>query len=332
MSTTAGAQGQPESGTAAADRVRLGSWPTPLEPAPRLAAALGLAADDLWIKRDDLIGLGGGGNKVRKLEYTVGNALAGGARTVVTSGAPQSNHARLTAAAAARCGIAAVLVLEGDEPADIRGNLLLDNLLGARLIWAGHVGPDQLAARVEQEADRSTADGIPAAVIPFGGSSVLGAHGYVRAGEELLEQAPELSTVVVAVGSGGTMAGLVQALGADRVLGVDTGAVPDGRHRVAGMVAGLAGRSEVIPEALRWNGNQVGAGYGTLTDEVRAALSLLARTEGIVLDPVYTGRAAAGLVAAVRTGDIRPGERTVLLHSGGLPGLFGHPDAASLAG
>jgi L-cysteate sulfo-lyase len=307
-------------------RLRLGSWPTPLEAAPRLAVELGLDADDLWIKRDDLIGLGGGGNKVRKLEYTLGNAVAGGARTVVTSGAPQSNHARLTAAAAARCGLTAVLVLEGEAPTEVRGNLLLDGLLGAELVWAGHVGSAALAARVEQEAAERTA-----AVIPFGGSSVLGALGYVRAGEELLGQAPELTTVVTAVGSGATMAGLVHALGAARVLGVDTGAVSDGRDRVAGLVAGLAG-IPAAPDALRWDADRVGAGYGTLTSAVRSALGLFARTEGVVLDPVYTGRAAAGLVEAVRTGAVRPGDRTVFLHSGGLPGLFGHPDAATLAG
>jgi len=310
-------------------RLRLGSWPTPLEPAPRLATALGLGPDDLWIKRDDLIGLGGGGNKVRKLEYTLGSAVAAGAGTVITSGAPQSNHARLTAAAAARCGLEAVLVLVGDKPADARGNLLLDGILGAELIWAGHLGHDELAARVEQEAATRTNDGHPAAVIPFGGSSVLGARGYVRAGEELLHQAPEMSTVVVAVGSGGTMAGLVHALGAPRVLGVDTGAVIDGRERVAAMVAGLDG-ADAAPNDLRWDPDQVGAGYGTLVPAVRSALTLFARSEGIVLDPVYTGRAAAGLVQSVAAGEIRPGERTVFLHSGGLPGLFGHPEAVSL--
>lgn len=311
-------------------RVLLGSWPTPLEPAPSLAIAIGLDPGDLWFKRDDLIGLGGGGNKVRKLEFTIGSAIAGGAACVVTSGAPQSNHARLTAAAARRCGIQAVLVLEGDESSDIRGNLLLDRLFGARLVWAGRVGAAALAARVEREAAASTAAGVPAAVIPFGGSSVLGAHGYVVAGQELLAQAPDCATVVVAVGSGGTMAGLVHALGPTRVLGVDTGAVSDARDRVAAMVQGLAGASGGGPVELRWHADQVGAGYGVLSEPVRAALRLVARTEGTVLDPVYTGRAAAGLVAAVRRGDIRPGEKTVFLHSGGLPGLFGHADAQSI--
>ena len=316
-----------------AGRAVLGSWPTPLEPAPRLAAALGLHPQDLWIKRDDLGGLAGGGNKVRKLEHTMGAALARGARAVVTSGAAQSNHARLTAAAAARLGLGAVLVLEGAAPAQRGGNLLLDELLGARTVWAGDVGAQELAARVEHEAQALRAAGTPAQVVPFGGSSVLGARGYAQAGAELLQQVPDLDTVVVAVGSGGTMAGLVHALGAQRVLGVDTGAVADPHERVRGFAAGLAREDGAAqPGALRLRRDQVGRGYGALTPAVRAAISLVARSEGVVLDPVYTGRAAAGLVAAVAEGEVRPGQRTVLLHSGGLPGLFGHPEAASLAG
>ncbi|WP_432571741.1 pyridoxal-phosphate dependent enzyme [Kineococcus sp. SYSU DK005] len=316
-----------------AGRAVLGSWPTPVEPAPRLAAALGLCPQDLWIKRDDLCGLAGGGNKVRKLEHTMGAALAHGARAVVTSGAAQSNHARLTAAAAARLGIGAVLVLEGAAPAQRGGNLLLDELLGARVVWAGDVGAEELAARVEQEAWALRAAGTPAQVVPFGGSSVLGARGYAHAGAELLQQVPDLETVVVAVGSGGTMAGLVHALGAQRVLGVDTGAIADPHERVRALAAGLAREDGAAqPGELRLRRDQVGRGYGALTPAVRAALSLVARSEGVVLDPVYTGRAAAGLVAAVAEGEVRCGQRTVLLHSGGLPGLFGHPDAASLAG
>ncbi|MEZ0491780.1 pyridoxal-phosphate dependent enzyme [Kineococcus sp. TBRC 1896] len=302
-----------------------------MEPAPRLAAALGLGADDLVIKRDDLIGLGGGGNKVRKLEHTLGAVLRSGARAVVTSGAPQSNHARLTAAAAARLGLQVVLVLEGEPPEEFGGNLLLDGLFGARIVWAGPVGPDDLADRVEDETHALREQGTATEVIPFGGSSVVGARGYVEAGVELLEQVPDLATVVVAVGSGGTMAGLVHALGTERVLGVDTGAVQDAQTRVHDLAVGLA-REEGSPGPgpLRIRHEEVGAGYAVLTAAVHQAMSLVARTEGVVLDPVYTGRAAAGLVAAVAAGEIAAGRRTVLLHSGGLPGLFGHPDAGSL--
>ncbi len=312
-------------------RVILGSWPTPLQAAPRLAEALGLAADDLWIKRDDLVGLGGGGNKVRKLEHTLGEALRSGARAVVTSGAAQSNHARLTAAAAARSGLDAVLVLEGEPVGAPVGNLLLDSLLGATVVWAGPVGPEGLAARVEAETDRLRAAGTPTAIIPFGGSSVAGARGYVSAGMELREQLPDLDAVVVAVGSGATMAGLVHALGAGRVIGVDTGAVPDPERRVRAMAEGLAlERGTAPPGTLRVSREQVGDGYGVLTPAVRDAVRLVARTEGVVLDPVYTGRAAAGLVTAVAAGDVVAGSSTVLLHTGGLPGLFGHPEASAL--
>lgn len=311
--------------------VRLGTWPTPLEPAPRLARLLGLEPGDLWIKRDDLTGLGGGGNKVRKLEWTAGAALREGARTLVTSGAPQSNHARLTAAAAARLGLDAVLVLKGG-PADVgNGNIALDGLLGARVVWAGEVDEAGLDAVLREVADELRAQGAAPAVIPFGGSSVLGARGYAEAGAELLAQAPDLTTVVVAMGSGGTMAGLVHALGADRVLGVHCGAVAHPGQVVSELVAGLAGEPRE-PLALRLRLDQVGEGYGALTDAVKDALTLTARTEGIILDPVYTGRAMAGLVAAAAEGEIRPGRRTVFLHTGGLPGLFGHEAALAHAG
>ncbi|MFF2521342.1 pyridoxal-phosphate dependent enzyme [Streptomyces liangshanensis] len=307
--------------------VRLGTWPTPLEPAPRLARLIGLEPDDLWIKRDDLTGLAGGGNKVRKLERTAGAALRQGARTLVTSGAPQSNHARLTAAAAARLGLDAVLVLKGSPPGAVSGNIALDGLLGARIVWAGDVDQAGLNAVLDDVAGELRAAGAAPAVIPFGGSSVLGARGYADAGHELLAQAPDLATVVVAMGSGGTMAGLVHALGADRVLGVDVGAVPDPVRVVLDLVGGLAGPGAPEPPALRLRRDQVGAGYAELTDAVRDALTTTARAEGVVLDPVYTGRAMAGLIAAVAEGDVRPGRRTVFLHTGGLPGLFGHGQA-----
>ena len=304
--------------------VRLGTWPTPLEPMPRLARALGLGDDDLWIKRDDLTGLGGGGNKVRKLEWTCAAALADGATVLVTTGAPQSNHARLTAAAAARLGLDVVLVLAGSPESSRSGNLALDGLFGAAVRWAGQADDETLGAAAEQVAEELRQRGARAAVIPFGGSSVVGARGYADCGQELLGQSPELGTVVVAVGSGGTMAGLVAALGSGRVLGVHCGAIADPARTVSELASGLSG-VRCPPEALRLRLDQVGDGYGALTEPTMAALTLAARTEGIVLDPVYTGRALAGLIAAVRDGDIVPGQRTIFLHSGGLPGLFGHP-------
>jgi D-cysteine desulfhydrase len=280
----------------------LGAWPTPLEPAPRLAATLGLP--QLWIKRDDLVGLGGGGNKVRKLQYTCGEALAAGAATLITAGAAQSNHARLTAAAAARLGLRCVLVLAGEPTGPYRGNLVLDTLAGAEIVWAGKA---PLADVLEAEAPKRDRP----YVIPFGGSTPASVQGYVDCAHEIEEALPGFDRVVVAVGSGGTMAGLVRALGPERVYGVDTGAVPDARAAVGG----LAG---VDPATVRIDRSQVGAGYQVLTERVREALKLAARTEGLFLDPTYTGRAMAGLIA----GSIPADGVTVFLHSGGLPALF----------
>lgn len=325
-----------QAGTARVDdlpfsRLRLGTWPTPLEPAPRLATAIGLRSEDLWIKRDDLTGLAGGGNKIRKLEWTVAGALAENADTLVTTGAAQSNHARLTAAAGARLGLDVVLVLPGEPPAAASGNLLLDTLLDARLVWAGDVDGEGLETTARETAEELRGAGAAPALIPFGGSSVLGARGYLEAGQELLEQGPGVRHIVVALGSGGTMAGLVAAAGARRVLGVDTGARPEAVAAVHEYAAALT-RSPLPVEELRVRGDQIGAGYATLTPQTADALSLAARCEGVVLDPVYTGRALAGLRAAVRDGDIRPGETTVLVHTGGLPGFFGHPGIQAVLG
>ncbi|MGW4821464.1 D-cysteine desulfhydrase family protein [Streptomyces sp. NPDC004227] len=310
--------------------VDLGTFPTPIEPLPRLAAAVGLQPDDLWVKRDDLTGLGGGGNKIRKLEWTVGAALAEGATTLVTTGAPQSNHARLTAAAAARLGMNAVLVFPGSPGASHSGNLVLDGLLDARIVWAGDADADRLAQEATAVTERLRRQGERPALIPFGGSSPLAARGYLRCAEELMAQVADLRHAVVALGSGGTMAGLVAGLGAERVLGVDTGA----RAEVAAAVCEFAAPISVTApttEDLRIRHDQVGKGYGVFTDQVAAALLLAARTEGLILDPVYTGRAMAGLVSAVQDGDIKPGEKTVFIHTGGLPGLFGHQDAVAFA-
>lgn len=315
-------------------RTALGSWPTPLEPAPRLGAAIGL--DHLWVKRDDLVGLGGGGNKVRKLEVSCAAADAAGADVLVTTGAAQSNHARLTAAAAARTGRAAVLVLAGTSDGSGHGlggsptgggNLLLDGLLGAEVVWAGDVDGAALAHRAEQEVERLRSDGRTPYLVPYGGSSPATARAYEVAAQEVVDLLPDVRHTAVAIGSGGTMAGLVSRLGVARVLGVDTGATSDG----AATVATLLDEMSVRADGLRVRADQVGTGYARLQPTVWDALRLAATTEALLLDPVYTGRALAGLVAAVRDGDVRRDEPTVLLHTGGLPGLFGHPEAARRA-
>ncbi|MFI6062645.1 D-cysteine desulfhydrase family protein [Streptomyces sp. NPDC051286] len=309
------------------DKIALATWPTPMEPMPRLAAALGLREDDLWIKRDDLIGLGGGGNKARKLEWTVGAALATGADTLVTTGATQSNHARLTAAAGARLGLDVVLVFPGtpDSAANGSGNLVLDSLLGARVFWAGDRDPGSMADVAADVCRQLSRDGARPYLIPFGGSSPLGAQGYVEGGEELRAQLPDVEHVVVAVGSGGTMAGLIGALGEERILGIHCGAVADPAVTVADLANALTRRS-INPDSLRIRTDQVGGGYGALNEPVLEAMKTAAATEGIVLDPIYSGRAMAGLIAVIRDGGIRRGRRTVFLHTGGLPGLFGHTE------
>lgn len=295
-----------------------------MEPAPRLAAAIGLAADALWIKRDDLTGVGGGGNKLRKLRYTAALALATGATALITTGAPQSNHARLTAAVAARLGLGSVLVLEGERPGVLQGNLALDRLAGAELAWVADPAPDGVRREVDRQAQRVRDGGGVPFVIPFGGSSSFSALGYVDCGTELLAEVPGLDHVVVAFGSGGTMAGLVACLGAEPVIGIDTGAVPDPHAALEVLLDGMPGGH--VPRArLQIDGGQVGAGYATLAPGAAAAMRLAARTEGIFLDPTYTARALAGLAALVADGRIKPGDRTVFLHTGGLPGLFGHP-------
>jgi L-cysteate sulfo-lyase len=335
-----------------AERISLGTFPTPLEPAPRLAAAVGLREDRLWIKRDDLTGLGGGGNKVRKLERTLAAALRDGADCLVTTGAAQSNHARLTAAAGARLGLPVTLVLAGHPGRSGQapeGNLLLDEIFGARIRWAGDADDTRLAAIADQTAAGLASAGARPAVIPFGGSNRDGARAYADAARELHAQlhaqlhghpvdqrrlaGAGQPTSVVAVGSGGTMAGLVAELGPEHVLGVHTGAVAAPAEAVAALASAITAEP-LDPRALRLRTDQVGAGYGRLSEATAAAIRLAARTEGIVLDPVYTGRAMAGLIAAVADGDLDRSGRDapiVFWHTGGLPGLFGHPEAATIA-
>lgn len=289
-----------------------------------MAKAIGLGAEDLWLKRDDLTGLGGGGNKLRKLEYFAAAAKREGADVLVTTGGPQSNHARLTAAVAVRLGMRAVLVLGGDPPTTTQGNLLLDTLVGAEVQWAGERSPAELAEYAGVVVEQLRDEGARPFLVPFGGSSSLGARGYLACAQEILQQVPDAAHVVTALGSGGTMAGLLAVLGEERVLGVNVGARPDAAEAAASYASPLAGRT-VDPASLRVR-DQAGEGYKHFTPGARAAVQLAARTEAVFLDPTYTGRAMAGLLAAVKDGEISPGQPVVFLHTGGLPGLFGHPE------
>ena len=318
-------------------RLPLAVLPTPLEPADRLGAALGMEPGALWVKRDDVTGLGGGGNKARKLEYLCADALAKGADVLVTGGGPQSNHVRMTAAAANHLGLDCAVVMAGPRPETSTGNVLLIEILGADLAWTGlreGMHYQEIEAAIDETADRLAAAGRRPYRMPIGGATAVGALGYVRAAAELREQASarfgEIDVVVVAAGSGGTHAGLAAGLGdLDLILGVDVGARDDLDTVVpakAAEVAALAGLPAPAGK-VRVDHDRIGGGYGAPTEECRHALRLAARSQGLLLDPVYTGKALAGLVAARAAGSVGPDTRTVFVHTGGLPALFAPPYA-----
>jgi D-cysteine desulfhydrase family pyridoxal phosphate-dependent enzyme len=306
-------------------RVVLAHLPTPLEPMPRLAAHLGMADDSLWVKRDDATGLAGGGNKARKLEYLCEEATVHGCDTLVTGGGRQSNHVRMTAAAANKLGLRCTVVFGSDPPSVPSGNVLLDELLAPEMVWAGPLDYYGVETAIDQTTRRLIDEGRRPYAMPIGGASATGALGYVRAAQELTQQHPDVELVVAADGSGGTHAGLVAGLGShERVLGVDVGTRPDLDDQVpakAVETARLAGLKE--PEGdVQIDHDRFGAGYGAPTDECREALDLAARLEGLILDPVYSGKAMAGLIAARREGRIERDTQVVFLHTGGMPALF----------
>lgn len=322
-------------------RVRLAHLPTPLEPLPRLGEALGI---DLWVKRDDCTGLAGGGNKTRKLEFLLGAAMEAGADTLVTQGAVQSNHVRQTAAAAAAHGLNCEIILEertGSKAEDYvwNGNVLLDRLFGAGLRRVPG-GTDMVTELEATAAEVRTRGGRPY-VIPGGGSNAIGALGYVDCAREIVVQADELDLpidrIVTATGSAGTHAGLVAGLavmGADiPVLGIGVRAPKEKQEanvlKLARETAALLGRPDAVAaETVVADCDYVGDGYGLVDQGVVDALTLAARTDGIVLDPVYTGKAMKGLIALARAGRFRTaaggGETVVFLHTGGAQGLFGY--------
>ena len=291
----------------------------------RLAAHLGMADDALWVKRDDCTGLAGGGNKARKLEYLCEDAQVHGCDTLVTGGGRQSNHVRMTAAAANKLGLQCTVVFGSDAPSVPSGNVVLDELLAPEMVWAGPLDYYGVEAAIDHTTRRLTDEGRLPYAIPIGGASVTGALGYVRAAQELTRQHAHVDLVVVADGSGGTHAGLVAGLGShDRVLGVDVGTRPDLDQQVpekAMETARLAGLPEPTGD-VHIDHDRYGDGYGDPTDDCREALDLAARLEGLVLDPVYSGKAMAGLIAARRDGRIERDTNVVFLHTGGMPALF----------
>lgn len=334
------------SALAAFPRVRLGHLPTPLEPMDRLSEHLG--GPRFWVKRDDCTGLSSGGNKTRKLEFLMAEALEQGADTVITQGATQSNHARQTAAAAAKLSMACHILLEdrtgsNDAQYAYNGNVLLDRLHGATV--AKRPGGADMAAEMEALADKLRDAGKTPYVIPGGGSNTTGALGYVNCALETSDQAANMGLkidgFVHATGSSGTQAGLVAGLAALQsdihLLGIGVRAP---REKQEGMVFDLAKRTAarigcedaVLRDNVRANCDYVGAGYGIPTEGMVKAVRLLAELEGLLFDPVYSGKGLDGLIDLTRKGEFDGMENVVFLHTGGSAALFGYPDAFGLPG
>ena len=328
-------------------RLHFAHLPTPLEPLTRLSEYLD--GPNLWIKRDDCTGLSSGGNKTRKLEFLMAEAVEQGADTIITQGATQSNHARQTCAAAARLGMDCYILLEDrtgyhDEAYAHNGNVLLDQLHGASISL--RPADSDMNAEMETLAMKLRDDGKKPYVIPGGGSNETGALGYVNAAYELTYQANERSLkidhLVHATGSAGTQAGLVVGMQAMNsgipVYGVSVRTPkPKQEENVYGLVQrtlDFMGLSQdiVAREDVVANSDYVGDGYGIPTDSMVEAVKLLAQYEGILLDPVYAGKGFAGLVDLVRKGHFKQGENVVFLHTGGSVSLFAYPNAFDLPG
>ncbi len=322
-------------------RVRLAHLPTPLEPLDALSRHLG--GPRIFVKRDDCTGLALGGNKTRKLEFLMAAALAEGADWVITCGGAQSNHARQTAAAAARLGLKCALVHQSAHPWDApdyaeTGNFFLDRLLGAQSHWVATEA--DRAAGMARLAEQIRGQGGKPYVIPGGGSNALGGLGYVGCALEIIAQADAMDLavdyIVLPSGGGGTLGGLVAGLvganSAIRAIGIDIDAegqaVADRAHEVAEGSAGLlAIKGGVGADAIVVETGYAGTAYGAPTPEMIAAVELVARIEGLVLDPVYTGKAMAGLIDLVGRGRFAKSDTVVFLHTGGTPALFAYRTA-----
>lgn len=318
-------------------RLRYTSAPTEITYLPRVTKFL--KGPKIYVKRDDQLGLAFGGNKTRKLEYLVADALLQGADTLVTGGGVQSNHCRLTASATKREGLRCVLVLQPANnrapEADVSGNRLLYELLGVDEVVRLEAG-ENLKDAIEATAAACKQDGYKPYTLPIGGSNALGSLGYVACGQEILEQASAMGirfdSVVCASGSGGTQAGLVSGLGAEPrnvpVLGIS---VRDDAQRQTEKVRKLCDEiSEVLgkpstADSVSVLDDYVGGGYTLPTEAMAQAVELFARLEGIVLDPVYTGKAAAGLIDQIGLGTFTGDQNVLLLHTGGSPAIFGYP-------
>ena len=320
---------------------------TPIEPLPRFSAALaascpGGRGPEVWVKRDDLLGLAPGGNKTRKLEFLVADALAQGADTLVTCGAPQSNHCRITLAAAVKEGLKCRFVIEERVPGSFSeaasGNHFMFRLLGVEDLTVVPAGTD-MGAAMQRVADDLARQGRKAYVIPGGGSNALGGLGYVACAQELQQQLYEqglaFDRVVVGSGSSGTHGGLVAGFLGNRIaiplLGIGVSRDPDTQAplvlKEAQAVCDLLGLGLTVPaEAVQCVGGWWQPKYSVPNPAMVEAVQMLARTEALLLDPVYTGKVMAGLIGLARQGVIGAGERVLFLHTGGMPALFAYQD------
>lgn len=310
------------------ERVSLGHFPTPLHELKNLNESLG--GVQVFIKRDDYTGLALGGNKVRKLEYIMADALRQGAEVVITTGATTSNHARQTAAAAAALGLECQLVLIGNEPVQRQGNYLLNYLLGASSYC---VQPDEVEVQISKLVEENTGRGKKTYVIPVGGSCIPGIMAYVDAYQEIKDQVPEVfDAIVMAVGTGSTCAGLnvgVRAAGdKTRVIGIGVGLgdkewCQNEIARLSNLAEDVLGMPPTIPDDIIAFDDYVGEGYAIPNDQVRTAIKRLAASEGVLLDPVYSGKAMVGLLDLIQKGYFKKGEKVLFLATGGCPEIFG---------
>ncbi len=314
-------------------RHSLGFFPTPLVRLSRLTQRLG--GPRIFMKRDDQTGLGLGGNKVRKLEFLVGEALAQGCDTLITGGAAQSNHCRQTAAAAAACGLACHLALGGEPPATPEGNLLLDQLFGAMIHWTGELRKGE---KIPEIAESLRSAGRRPYVVPYGGSNTTGAAGFVEAVRELTQQLAQfgesITHVVFASSSGGTQAGLIVGRSLfglnSELIGIDIDKGTSGDVPFAARVLQLANATAErlgIPSCFTASdvtirNDYLGEGYGVVGELERRAIRMVAQTEGILLDPVYTGRAMGGLIDMIERGELSREHSVLFWHTGGIPALF----------
>jgi len=314
-------------------RLRLANLPTPLQEMPRLSKFLG--GPNLWVKRDDLTGMAFGGNKERKTEFVLADALQKGADVIITTGSIQSNHARVTAAAAKKLGLKIVVVLRGKEPREYDGNLLLDHLLGADIRFV-QVGGQQTLSVMEKIAEELRREGYNPYVVPGGASYPIGAVGYVNAMLEMINQTEKaninIDYIVHASGSGGTQAGLVLANKALKTeIGILGICVEPNINRwltekiveIANGIVSLLDLKEFVNQKdVVLIGDYAGEGYGLLTPEATKAIRLVAQTEGILLDPVYTGKAMAGLIDLIKKEYFKKNDNVIFVHTGGTPALF----------